>query len=101
MKKVLFSILALAVVVPSVVFAADLAADANYKAKCAVCHGANAEGKPAMKVAPLKTKAAKSSAELTSTIENGTTTTPKMPGFKGKLTDAEVKTLVTEIKALK
>jgi cytochrome c553 len=101
MKKVLFSILALAVVVPSAAFAADLAADANYQAKCAVCHGKSAEGKPAMKVAPLKAAAAKSSAELTSTIENGTTTTPKMPGFKGKLTDADIKTLVTEIKALK
>ncbi len=101
MKKVLFSILALAVVVPSAAFAADLAADATYKAKCAVCHGANAEGKPAMKVTPLKAAAAKSSAELTSTIEKGTTTTPKMPAFKGKVTDAQIKTLVAEIKALK
>lgn len=100
MKKVLFSILALAVAVPAA-FAADLASDANYKAKCAVCHGANAEGKPAMKVAPLKAAAAKSSAELTATIENGTTTTPKMPGFKGKLSAGDITTLVTEIKALK
>ncbi|MGA2960161.1 MAG: cytochrome c [Candidatus Korobacteraceae bacterium] len=100
MKKVLFSILALAVAVPAA-FAADLASDANYKAKCAVCHGANAEGKPAMKVAPLKSAAGKSTAELTATIENGTTTTPKMSAFKGKLTDAEIKTLVAEIQALK
>jgi cytochrome c553 len=100
MKKVLFLVLALAVAAPSA-FAADLASDANFKAKCALCHGASAEGKAAMKVAPLKNAAGKSSAELTATIENGTTTTPKMSGFKGKLTDAEIKTLVTEIKALK
>ena len=101
MKKVLLAVLFLALVVPSMSFAADLTSDANYKAKCAVCHGANAEGKPAMKIAPLKEAAAKSEAELTKTIENGTTTTPKMTGFKDKLTPDQIKTLVTEIKALK
>ena len=101
MKKVLFSILVLALIVPSVAFAAGLTDDANYKAKCAVCHGANGEGKAALKTLPLKQAAAKSEADLTKVIENGTTTTPKMIGFKGKLTDAQIKTLVAEIKALK
>jgi mono/diheme cytochrome c family protein len=101
MKKVLFSILVLALTVPSVAFAAGLTDDANYKAKCAVCHGPNAEGKPALKTVPLKDAAAKSDADLTKIITDGTTTPAKMPGFKGKLTDAQIKTLVAEIKALK
>jgi cytochrome c553 len=81
--------------------AADLVSDPNYKAKCAVCHGANAEGKPALKTAPLKNAAGKSEADLTKAIENGTTTTPKMPAYKSQLSADAIKTLVAEIKALK
>ena len=101
MKKLLCAVLFLALVVPSISFAADLASDANYKAKCAGCHGANGEGKPAMKTKPMKDYASKSDAELTNAIENGTTTTPKMPAYKGKLTDEQIKALVAEIKAAK
>jgi mono/diheme cytochrome c family protein len=100
MKKMLALALTVAVLgltVPAA-FAADLSADANFKAKCAMCHGANAEGKPAMKTAPLKDSASKSADELTATITNGK---GKMPAYKGKLSDDEIKTLVTEIKALK
>ena len=74
MKKLLCAVLFLALVVPSMSFAADLASDANYKAKCGGCHGANGEGKAAMKTKPMKDYASKSEAELTKTIENGTTT---------------------------
>ncbi len=98
MKKLLLAVLFLALVVPSMSFAADLASDANYKAKCAGCHGANAEGKPALKTAPLKAAASKSDAELTETIEKGK---KPMPAYAGKLTPEQIKTLVTEIKALK
>ncbi len=79
--------------------AADLASDANYKAKCAMCHGAAGEGKPAMKTAPLKDSAAKSDADLTTIIDKGKA--PKMPAFEGKLAPADVKAIVAEIKALK
>jgi mono/diheme cytochrome c family protein len=99
MKKMLFVVLLLALVVPSMSFAADLASDANYKAKCAACHGANGEGKAAMKTAPLKDSASKSEADLTALIAKGKP--PKMPAFDGKLTPDQIKALVSEIKALK
>jgi mono/diheme cytochrome c family protein len=80
-------------------FAADLASDANYKAKCAMCHGAAGEGKPAMKTAPLKDSAAKSEADLTTIISKGKA--PKMPAFDGKLKPEDIKAMVEEIKAAK
>lgn len=98
MKKLLFAVLLLSLVVPSLSFAADLASDANYKAKCAGCHGANGEGKPALKTAPIKEYAAKSDAELTESITKGK---GKMPAYDGKLTADQIKTLVAEIKAAK
>ncbi len=79
--------------------AADLASDANYKAKCAMCHGAAGEGKAAMKTAPLKDAAKMSDAELTTVISKGKA--PKMPAFDGKLKAEDIKALVAEIKALK
>jgi mono/diheme cytochrome c family protein len=100
MKRFLSAVAFLALA-SSLSFGANLASDPNYKAKCAGCHGPNGEGKAAMKTKPLKQFASKSDAELAKAIENGTTTAPKMPGYKGKLTDAQIKTLVSEIKALK
>ncbi len=86
----------------SVAKAEDLVDDPNYKARCKVCHGANAEGKPQMKIPALKTRADRSETELTKAIEDGNpTSTPKMPTFKDKLTAEDIKTLVGEIKALK
>jgi mono/diheme cytochrome c family protein len=79
--------------------AADLASDANYKAKCAMCHGAAAEGKAGMKTAPLKDSAAKSEADLDALITKGKA--PRMPAFDGKLKPEEIKALVAEIKGLK
>jgi cytochrome c553 len=80
----------------------DLVDDPNYKARCKVCHGAEAEGKPAKKIPALKTRADRPEAELSKAIEEGNaTTTPKMPPFKEKLTADDIKTLVQEIKALK
>lgn len=80
--------------------AADLSSNDVYKSKCAMCHGANGEGKAAMKTKPLKEAAAKSDADLTNIIENGIPNTT-MHGYKGKLTDAQVKDLVAAIKGLK
>jgi len=80
----------------------DLVNDANYKARCKVCHGPNAEGKPQMKIPALKTRADRNEAELTKAIEDGNpTSTPKMPPFKDKLTADDIKTLVQEIRSLK
>jgi cytochrome c6 len=99
MKKLLLAASLLALIVPVTAFAADLASDPNYKTKCAMCHGANGEGKAAMKTVPMKDHAAKSETELTNAIEKGVP--PKMAGFAGKLKPEEIKALVDEIKALK
>jgi mono/diheme cytochrome c family protein len=80
-------------------FAAELAQDAVYKAECAMCHGANGEGKAAMKVAPLKDSSAKSESELVAIIAKGKA--PKMPAYEGKLKPEEIKVLVEDIKSLK
>ncbi|MFB3915174.1 MAG: cytochrome c [Terriglobales bacterium] len=97
MKKLLFAVVVLAMAVP--VMAADLASDATYKAKCAACHGAKGEGKAAMKTSAFKDAAAKmTEADLVKVITDGK---GKMPAYKGKLSDAEIKTLAAEIKAAK
>ncbi len=80
--------------------AADLASNATFKSKCAVCHGANAEGKMMMKTKPLKEAASKSNADLIGIIQNGIAGTT-MKGYKGTLTDAQIKDLVVAIKGLK
>ena len=102
MKRLLFTFFFL---VPSLVSAAcgeDLTNDPNYKARCVPCHGSNAEGKANMKIPALKTVAGKAESELTKAIEDGnSTSTPKMPSFKEKLTADDIKTLVAEIRALK
>ena len=98
MKKSL-AVLAGLALASSLAMAADLASDPVFKSKCAICHGANAEGKPAMKVGPMKDAAAKSDAELTETITKGKP--PKMPGFDGKLSADQIKALAADIKSLK
>jgi mono/diheme cytochrome c family protein len=98
MKKLWFAALFAALTLPAAGFAADLAGDANFKAKCAMCHGANAEGKAMLKTAPLKDAAGKTDADLTAIITKGK---GKMPPYGGKLTPEQIKTLVSEIKALK
>jgi len=98
MKKSLAVVAGLALA-SSLAMAGDLAANADYKAKCAMCHGANAEGKPGMKVAALKESAGKSADELTATITKGKA--PKMPAFDGKLSADQIKALVADIKSLK
>ena len=102
MRKLIFLLMLIMPLLLSAAKVEDIADDPNYKARCKVCHGANAEGKPQMKIPALKTRADKSEAELTKAIEDGNpTSTPKMPTFKDKLTAEDIKTLVTEIKALK
>jgi cytochrome c6 len=104
MKRLLKGCLAVLVVagLSGIAAAQGLAANDVYKTKCAGCHGPNGEGKPAMKIKPMKDYASMSDAELTSAIENGKKDSkPPMPAYKGKLTDAQVKDLVAAIKASK
>jgi cytochrome c553 len=102
MKKVMIASILFLPLLTSLAKADDLVNDANYKSRCKVCHGANAEGKPQMKIPALKTRADRTEAELTKAIEDGNAeSTPKMPPFKDKLTADDIKALVQEIKALK
>ena len=75
-------------------------AAATYKAKCAMCHGANGEGKAAMGTKDLGSADIQkmSDADLNGAITNGK---GKMPAYKGKLTDAQISELVTYIRSLK
>ena len=75
----------------------------TYKAKCAMCHGADGLGATpagkAMKAtsfkAPESIKA--SDADLIAITKNGK---GKMPAYTGKLTDAQIKEAITYIRTL-
>ena len=72
----------------------------NYKAKCAMCHGADGlasgpAGK-AMKVPPF-TASKLTEAEMIAETKAGK---GKMPAFAGKLTDAQIKDVVAYVKTL-
>jgi mono/diheme cytochrome c family protein len=65
----------------------------TFKAKCAACHGANAEGKPAMKSPAIKGKNAD---EITKALS----TSPKHTGVKN-LPPGDVKDLAAYLATLK
>ena len=72
----------------------DLAA--TYKAKCAICHGADGSGgKMGTKAFSSPEVQRMSDAQLTDAISKGKP--PKMPAYEGKLTDAEIKGLVAYV----
>jgi mono/diheme cytochrome c family protein len=83
--------------------AADDAA-ALYKTKCAACHGADGSGNTAMgKAFKLRDLGsgevqAQTDAQLVAITADGK---GKMPAYKGKLTDEQIKDLVGYIRTLK
>ncbi len=87
--------------------AAKAAENADYKAKCASCHGKDGKGNPSMakmfKLEPaaldLTAKAAREKTDeaVVKLITDGK---GKMPAFKGKLSDAQVKEVVKYLRAL-
>jgi mono/diheme cytochrome c family protein len=88
--------MALFILMPSLSWAED--GGAIYKAKCAMCHGADAAGKPAMKAPSLIGDEAKklSDADLSKAV----TATAKHPaGVKGLAAD-DVKAVVTYVRSL-
>jgi len=96
MKKVLsaIAIVAMLSLAVSVSQAQDAAnGEKIFKAKCAACHGANAEGKPAMKSPSIKGKSAE---EITKALS----TSPKHAGVKNLAPD-EVKDLAAYLATLK
>jgi mono/diheme cytochrome c family protein len=79
---------------------ADVAeAAGTFKAKCAMCHGADGKGKESMKTPDLTAVDVqkKSDADLSSAITNGK---GKMPPYKA-MTPEQVKDMVAYIRSLK
>jgi mono/diheme cytochrome c family protein len=74
---------------------------ATYKAKCAVCHGADGSGDTAMgksmKLRDLRSEDVQkqTDAQLIEITANGK---GKMPAYKGKLTDDQIKQVVAAIR---
>lgn len=75
----------------------------TYKAKCAMCHGADGLAATPMaknlKVMSFKDPAmvAASDAQFMASTTNGKN---KMPAYKGKLTDAQIKDVISYIRTL-
>jgi cytochrome c6 len=96
------SLLAVALVF---VFGASARADGagDFKAKCAMCHAADGSGSTAtgkaLKVRDLGSAdvQGQTDAQLTAIITDGKN---KMPAYKGKLTDDQIKGLVTYVRGL-
>jgi cytochrome c6 len=87
-------------------FGASVRADdsaSTFKAKCAMCHGADGTGNSptgkAMKVRDLSSPEVQgqTDAQLSDIVTNGKN---KMPAYKGKLTDDQIKGLVAYIRGL-
>ncbi|HLK52354.1 MAG TPA: cytochrome c [Candidatus Angelobacter sp.] len=90
----------LAAAIPAV--AADDAA-ALYKSKCQVCHGADGKGTGAGQKMGARDfhspeVAKQSDADMVKITKEGKN---KMPKFEGKLTDDQIKGLITYIRSLK
>jgi cytochrome c6 len=74
-------------------------AGATFQAKCAVCHGKDGKGQNPMgqKLGVKDLSVTKlSAAEIEKTVAEGK---GKMTGFKGKMSDAEIKALAAWVKA--
>jgi cytochrome c6 len=73
-------------------------AAATYKAKCAMCHGADGKGgKMGTRDFASADVKAESDAQLVDIVTKGK---GKMPSYSGKLKDAEIKDLVAYIRTL-
>lgn len=76
---------------------------ALYKSKCAMCHGADGSGDTptgkAMKVTDLRSAEVQKQTDA-QLIASTTTGKNKMPAFKGKLTDDQIKDLVKYVREL-
>lgn len=91
---------ALFLILPNLSWAADEGAS-TYKAKCAVCHGADLAGKPAAKAPSLVSDEAKkaSDADLMDMIANGGKDKKAMHAFANKgMTPDQVKMVVSYIR---
>jgi len=90
------------VLLPNLSWAAE-DGDAMYKAKCAVCHGAEGQGKPAAKIPSLVSDDAKkmSNDQLTDAIANGGKDKKASHTFAQKgVTPDQIKALVEQIRSM-
>ena len=71
----------------------------DYKAKCVMCHGADGKGQMAAKMGSKDLAGTSlSEADIVKTITDGK---GKMTGFKGKLSDDQIKAVAAYVKTLK
>jgi mono/diheme cytochrome c family protein len=98
MKPLALALLALALA-PSRPRAAD--GGEIYRRKCAGCHGADGTGGP-RKLAPLSSPEiqGRSDEELLASVARGIPDR-KMPAFRGKLADAEIRAVVAHLRTLR
>jgi len=92
--------LALFLVLPNLSWAADDGAGV-YKAKCAMCHGADLAGKPAAKIPSLVSDEAKktSDADMTEMIANGGKDKKASHAFANKgMTPDQIKMVVSYVR---
>ncbi len=102
-KRIALVTLTLALAAPMIATAQSSGQD-TFKAKCAMCHGADGNagtgmGK-SMGLKPLSSPEVQnmSDADLTALVTNGK---GKMPAYKGKLTDAQITDVVKYVKTMK
>jgi cytochrome c6 len=98
MKRTIVAVVALAIIAGALPAFADATPNgaALYKAKCAMCHGADGKGKTPLATAEVQKM---SNDELAKITADGKP--PKMPAYKGKLTAEEIQAVVAHIKSLK
>ena len=100
MKRKLFVFVTVIIASAGIGFAADAAA--TWSQQCASCHGKDGSGNTTMGkklgVKDYTKDQGFSDAEAANVIKNGK---GKMKGFKSKLSDADVKALVTYVRSLK
>jgi mono/diheme cytochrome c family protein len=89
--------IALFILIPNLSWAADDGASL-YKAKCAMCHGADATGKPAAKIPSLVSEDVKKASD--DDLTKSVATTAKHPGNVKSLAPDQVKMIVTYIRSL-
>ncbi|HEX9162388.1 MAG TPA: cytochrome c [Thermoanaerobaculia bacterium] len=106
MKKLIVTLVTVALVMLAVPVFADATPDAAaiFKSKCAMCHGADGKGETSIgksqKIRDLGSADVQKQTDqqIGDVISNGKA---KMPAFKGKLTAEEIKALVGHIRTFK
>ncbi len=98
MKHVLLALLACSLVAACTSSAVAQDAAGTFKAKCAMCHGADGKGgKMGTRDFASPEVKAETDAQLTDIVTKGK---GKMPAYGGKLSDDDIKGLVTYIRSL-